>query len=59
VEISKSNFKIKFKSRRIGDCDSIIASNQKIISTLNWQPRYSSLDDIIESSWIWEKSFKK
>ena len=59
VEISKSNFKIKFKSRRIGDCDSIIASNQKIISTLNWQPRYSSLDNIIESSWIWEKSFKK
>ena len=59
IEISKSNFKIKYHSRRVGDCDSIIACNKKIISTLNWQPRFSSLDEIIESSWIWEKTFKK
>ncbi len=59
IEISKSNFKIKYKSRRIGDCDSLISCNQKIKSTLNWQPRFSNLDEIIESSWIWERSFKK
>jgi UDP-glucose 4-epimerase len=54
IEISKANFKIKFRPRRIGDCASTINCNKKITSTLNWQPIYSDLDNIIESSWRWE-----
>lgn len=41
--------------RRSGDLPILIGSAQKAMKTLNWQPVYFSLDDIIGSAWDWHK----
>ena len=39
--------------RRVGDPAVLIASSDKITTELDWQPRLSELDTIIESAWRW------
>jgi UDP-glucose 4-epimerase len=43
-------------ARRPGDPAVLIASAQKIREELGWQPRYSSIDQIIGSAWEWHQS---
>ena len=59
IEITKIKFDIKYKPRRIGDPDSLVASNQKIKTQLNWQPKFSSIENIIETAWQFEKFLAK
>jgi UDP-glucose 4-epimerase len=40
-------------SRRAGDPPVLIASPDKIMRDLGWNPRHSELDNIIESAWRW------
>ena len=40
-------------ARRPGDPATLIASSDKIRQELGWQPRFTSLDAIIESAWKW------
>lgn len=40
--------------RRAGDPPVLIASPNKIIRDLGWNPRHSELDRIIESAWRWQ-----
>ncbi len=42
--------------RRPGDPPVLIASSDRIMSDLGWQPRQSELDQIIESAWRWRMS---
>jgi UDP-glucose 4-epimerase len=42
--------------RRPGDPATLVASSDKIRRELNWNPRYTSLRQIIESAWQWHKS---
>ncbi len=42
------------KPRRAGDQIATVASAERIRSELGWQPRYPSLDAIIESAWKWK-----
>ncbi|HMV51350.1 MAG TPA: UDP-glucose 4-epimerase GalE, partial [Blastocatellia bacterium] len=42
--------------RRVGDPPVLIASPDKIMRDLGWNPRHSELDRIIESAWRWHQS---
>jgi UDP-glucose 4-epimerase len=39
--------------RRPGDPGVLIASSARIQQALGWQPRYKTVDEIIESAWKW------
>jgi UDP-glucose 4-epimerase len=41
--------------RRPGDPAVLIASSEKIGAELGWKPKYSILDEIIESAWTWQQ----
>jgi UDP-glucose 4-epimerase len=45
------------KPRRPGDPPRLIASSKKIKSELGWEPKFQSLDAIIESAWKWHQKF--
>jgi UDP-glucose 4-epimerase len=44
---------VREEPRRPGDPARLIASSDRIRSELGWEPRYQSLDRIIESAWAW------
>lgn len=41
--------------RRPGDPAVLVASSEKAIQELGWQPRYSQLDHILRTAWAWHK----
>jgi UDP-glucose 4-epimerase len=41
--------------RRPGDPAVLVASSEKAIRELGWKPRYTQLDDIIRTAWIWHQ----
>jgi UDP-glucose 4-epimerase len=41
--------------RRAGDPAVLVASSRRILDELGWRPRYSSLDDIVRSAWLWHQ----
>jgi UDP-glucose 4-epimerase len=41
--------------RRPGDPAILVASSEKAIRELGWKPRYTQLDDIIRTAWIWHQ----
>ncbi len=43
------------QARRPGDPPRLIASSAKIQKDLGWQPRFQSLDKIVESAWAWHQ----
>ena len=49
-----SNKKVKYSivDRRIGDPDSVLASNQLAKDILEWEPKHSDLDNLIRSTWV-------
>ncbi len=55
-EVTKKNIKMELKPRRLGDPAILIADNEKIKLNLNWKPKYSDLNTIIETAWQWEKT---
>lgn len=54
-EILDIQINYQLSSPRLGDPATLIASNSKIKSLLNWEPKYSDLETIIKSAWAWEK----
>ena len=46
----------KVEPRRAGDPSVLIASSEKIIKELRWQPQYNTLEKIIDSAWQWHKN---
>jgi UDP-glucose 4-epimerase len=41
--------------RRPGDPAVLVASSEKAIRELHWNPRYTQLDDIVRTAWIWHQ----
>jgi UDP-glucose 4-epimerase len=41
--------------RRAGDPAILVASSAKAIRELGWKPRYTDLDEIIRTAWIWHR----
>lgn len=45
--------------RRAGDPAVLVAGSEKAIKELGWRPRYTQLDDIIRTAWVWhQKRYK-
>jgi len=42
-------------SRRPGDPAVLVASSAKAIRELGWKPRYTGLDEIIRTAWLWHQ----
>lgn len=55
-EVTGRDFKVEVSKRRDGDPAVLIASSEKIIDELNWQPKYPELEKIISTAWNWHKS---
>ena len=46
-------------SRRAGDPAVLVASSDRALRELGWKPRYTQLDDIMRTAWIWhQKRYK-
>ncbi len=43
------------EARRPGDPAVLIASSDSIMRELGWQPRFASIDAIVESAWAWHQ----
>jgi UDP-glucose 4-epimerase len=41
--------------RRAGDPAVLVASSEKAIRELGWKPKYTQLDDIVRTAWIWHQ----
>jgi UDP-glucose 4-epimerase len=41
--------------RRAGDAAILIASSQKAVRELGWRPRYTELDEILRTAWLWHQ----
>jgi UDP-glucose 4-epimerase len=45
--------------RRPGDPAVLVASSEKAIRELGWKPRYTQLDDIVRTAWVWHQQRHK
>ncbi len=46
--------------RRPGDPAVLVASSDKAIRELGWKPKYTQLDDIVRTAWVWhQKRYSK
>ena len=46
-------------ARRAGDPAVLVASSDRAIRELGWKPRYTQLDDIVRTAWVWhQKRYK-
>lgn len=52
------DFKVKVEDRREGDPDILIADSKKARKILLWEPKFSNLNDIVETAWNWHKKLK-
>lgn len=52
-KVTGKEIPLQYGERRAGDPSTLVASSEKIIKELNWQPRFNTLDQIIESAWKW------
>lgn len=46
----------KMAPRRAGDPSTLIAASNKARKTLNWQPRFDNVEDIIRTAWNWKQT---
>ena len=44
------------EGRRAGDPPALVASNARLKQTLDWQPRYAGIDEIVTHALTWERS---
>jgi len=45
----------KVQPRRPGDPAVLVASSEKAIRELGWKPRYTQLDEIVRTAWVWHQ----
>jgi UDP-glucose 4-epimerase len=55
-QVTKRWISTEAAPRRAGDPAVLIASPDKIMRDLGWNPRHSELDQIIESAWRWRQA---
>lgn len=47
------------EARRPGDPAELVASQDKIRAELGWRPRYTEIEEIIETAWRWHREYPK
>jgi UDP-glucose 4-epimerase len=53
-KVSGKKCPVEYVARRAGDPARLFADNTKAKEILNWQPKYTNIEDIIETAWNWE-----
>jgi UDP-glucose 4-epimerase len=56
VRVTGRNIKVKESPRRTGDPATLVASSAKIQKELGWKPKFTDLEQIIESAWRWRSA---
>ncbi len=51
--VTKHEIKAELAPRRAGDPARLIASSEKAMAELGWEPKFNTLDEIIASAWKW------
>jgi len=54
--VTGKSIKVIEAARRPGDPPTLVGSADKARKILNWQPRYTNLEEIIKTAWRWEMS---
>jgi UDP-glucose 4-epimerase len=54
-KVTEKDIKVVEDARREGDPAILIADSTKIKKKLGWDPKFTSIDGIIESAWNWHK----
>ena len=47
---------VRLTSRRAGDPAVLVAAAELIRRETGWQPRYTALDEIVETAWAWREA---
>lgn len=55
-KVTGINIKAEIAERRAGDPATLIASSDKAIKELGWEPKFNSLETIIETAWKWHST---
>jgi UDP-glucose 4-epimerase len=55
-KVSGREIKVKMEARRPGDASYLVADATKAREVLGWEPKYQTLDSIIESAWKWHSA---
>ncbi len=55
-KITKKPIKIVETGRRAGDLPQLVADASKAERELNWKPKYTKLENIIQTAWRWHKN---
>ena len=53
LKVTGEEIPYTFEERRPGDPAILVASSEKIIQELGWEPKYNTLEKIIETAWNW------
>ena len=54
--VTGRSVKVKIAARRDGDSPALVADPRRAQATLGWRPRHSSLEEIVETGWRWERA---
>ena len=54
-KVTNSDIEYSVVQRRPGDPPTLVASSVKAKRLLGWAPRYTNLEDIIETAWQWHR----
>ena len=52
-KVTKKEIAYEIVNHRDGDPAKLVADNNLEISSLNWNPKYKDINDIIKSAWSW------
>src|SRR5260370_21338922 len=55
-EVTGRKVRYKIGPRREGDPAYLVASNEKVRRELNWNPKHSALNEIVQSAWKWKRT---
>lgn len=55
--VTGEDINVKIGSRRSGDPPYLVGSYDKIKQDLQWHPKFTKLDEIIETAWNWHKKY--
>lgn len=55
-KVTGISLRVKFGPRRPGDAAALYASSRKIKKELGWEAKYSNLETIIKTAWLWHKN---
>ncbi len=58
-QVSGKKVSYSFGPRRMGDPAVLISSSELAKKELGWQPKYDSLEQIVESAWRWHRDHPK